>query len=60
MSGLIGHKHDKHIDKLWPVFAEHHREPGDISRLNHIGTHPVYHDLSIENAIEYYIKTEEY
>jgi len=45
---------DKHIDKLWPVFAEHHREPGDISRLNHIGTHPVYHDLSIENAIEYY------
>ena len=45
---------DKHIDNLWPVFAEHHREPGDIARLNHIGTHPVYHDLSIENAIEYY------
>ena len=45
---------DKHIDSLWPVFAEHHREPGDIARLNHIGTHPVYHDLSIENAIEYY------
>ena len=45
---------DKHIDNLWPVFAEHHREPGDIARLNHVGTHPVYHDLSIENAIEYY------
>ena len=45
---------DKHIDNLWPVFAEHHREPGDIARLNHTGTHPVYHDLSIENAIEYY------
>ena len=45
---------DKHIDNLWPVYAEHHREPGDIARLNHIGTHPVYHDLSIENAIEYY------
>jgi selenocysteine lyase/cysteine desulfurase len=45
---------DKHIDNLWPVFAEHHKEPGDIARLNHIGTHPVYHDLSIENAIEYY------
>ena len=45
---------DKHIDSLWPVFAEHHREPGDIARLNHVGTHPVYHDLSIENAIEYY------
>lgn len=45
---------DKHIDSLWPVFAEHHREPGDISRLNHTGTHPVYHDLSIENAIDYF------
>ena len=45
---------DKHIDNLWPVFAEHHKEPGDIARLNHVGTHPVYHDLSIENAIEYY------
>ena len=45
---------DKHIDNLWPVYAEHHREPGDIARLNHVGTHPVYHDLSIENAIEYY------
>jgi len=45
---------DQHIDTLWPVFAEHHREPGDIGRLNHTGTHPVYHDLSIENAIDYY------
>ncbi len=45
---------DEHIDTLWPVFAEHKREPGDISRLNHTGTHPVYHDLAIENAIDYY------
>ena len=45
---------DEHIDSLWPIFAEHKREPGDISRLNHTGTHPVYHDLSIENAIDYY------
>jgi selenocysteine lyase/cysteine desulfurase len=45
---------DEHIDTLWPIFAEHHREPGDISRLNHTGTHPVYHDLTIENAIDYY------
>ena len=45
---------DKHIDTLWPLLAESKREPGDISRLNHIGTHPVYHDLSIENAIDYY------
>lgn len=52
-TGLLYVK-DEHIDNLWPIFAEHHREPGDISRLNHIGTHPVYHDLSIENAIDYY------
>ncbi len=45
---------DEHIDTLWPIFAEHDRKPGDISRLNHTGTHPVYHDLSIENAIDYY------
>jgi len=45
---------DAHIDTLWPIFAEHHREPGDIGRLNHTGTIPVYHDLSIENAIDYY------
>lgn len=45
---------DEHIDNLWPIFAEAKREPGDISRLNHTGTHPVYHDLCIENAIDYY------
>jgi selenocysteine lyase/cysteine desulfurase len=45
---------DQHIDNLWPIFAEAKREPGDISRLNHIGTHPVQNDLTIENAIDYY------
>jgi len=52
-TGLL-YVNDKHIDTLWPIFAEFNREPGDISRLNHTGTHPVYHDLSIENAIDYY------
>ena len=52
-TGLLYVK-DKHIDTLWPIFAESEREEGDISRLNHTGTHPVYHDLSIENAIDYY------
>lgn len=52
-TGLLYVK-DEHIDTLWPLLAAHHREPGDISRLNHIGTHPVYHDLTIENAIDYY------
>ena len=52
-TGLLYVK-DEHIDTLWPIFAEHHREPGDISKLNHTGTHPVHHDLSIESAIDYY------
>jgi selenocysteine lyase/cysteine desulfurase len=52
-TGLL-YVNDKHIDTLWPIFAEEPRESGDISRLNHTGTHPVYHDLSIENAIDYY------
>ncbi|CAM4334248.1 aminotransferase class V-fold PLP-dependent enzyme [Zobellia roscoffensis] len=45
---------DEHIDTLWPIFAEADRDPGDIARLNHTGTIPVYHDLTIENAIDYY------
>ncbi len=45
---------DKHIDTIWPLLAESKRAEGDISRLNHTGTIPVYHDLSIENAIDYY------
>ena len=52
-TGLL-YVNDKHIDTLWPIFAEDHRDPGDISRLNHTGTHPVYHDLTIENAIDYH------
>jgi len=43
----------KNIDKIWPLMAEWHREPGDISRLNHTGTHPVYTDLAILNAVDY-------
>jgi selenocysteine lyase/cysteine desulfurase len=42
-----------HIDKIWPLLAEHHREPGDIGRLNHTGTHPVHTDLAISDAMDY-------
>ena len=52
-TGLL-YVRDEHIDTLWPLLAEDNRPPGDISRLNHTGTIPVYHDLSIENAIDYY------
>ncbi|MBX2912605.1 MAG: aminotransferase class V-fold PLP-dependent enzyme [Cyclobacteriaceae bacterium] len=44
------------VDKVWPLLAEGEREPNDISLLNHIGTHPVHTDLSIANAIDYYLK----
>ena len=45
---------DEHIDTTWPIFASHTKEAGNIAKLNHTGTNPVYHDLSIENAIDYY------
>lgn len=41
---------------LWPLFAESNKEPDDIYRLNHIGTHPVHTDLAIVNAIDYQSK----
>lgn len=43
----------KNIPKIWPLLAEHAREDEDISRLNHTGTHPVYTDLAIADAIDY-------
>ncbi|MBT8283022.1 MAG: aminotransferase class V-fold PLP-dependent enzyme [Muriicola sp.] len=43
----------KNISKIWPLLAEHHRAPDDISRLNHIGTHPVHTDLTINDALDY-------
>ena len=51
-AGLLYVKKD-HIPKIWPLLAEHKREPGDIGRLNHTGTHPVHTDLAIDNAIDY-------
>lgn len=46
----------EHIGKIWPLIAESDRKEDDISRLNHIGTHPVHTDLAIRNAIEFYEK----
>ena len=51
-AGLLFVKKDK-ISKIWPLLAEHDREPNDISRLNHTGTHPVHTDLAINDAIDY-------
>ncbi len=41
---------------IWPVFAEGERDPDDITRLNHTGTHPVHTDLAIINAIDFHNK----
>lgn len=46
----------ENIKKVWPLLAEGDKKEDDISRLNHIGTHPVHTDLAIANAIDYYLK----
>jgi selenocysteine lyase/cysteine desulfurase len=51
-AGMLYVKKGK-IDSVWPLLAEDDREPGDIHRLNHTGTHPVHTDLGILDAIEY-------
>ncbi|WP_343488052.1 aminotransferase class V-fold PLP-dependent enzyme [Allomuricauda sp. d1] len=44
---------EKHIPKIWPLFAEHEDDKTKIRRLNHTGTHPVHTDLTINDAIDY-------
>ena len=44
---------EKHIPKIWPLFAEHEKDNTKIRRLNHTGTHPVHTDLTINDAIDY-------
>ena len=44
---------NKHIPKIWPLIADHEKDPNKIQRLSHTGTHPVSTDLTIIDAIEY-------
>jgi len=46
----------ENISKIWPLLAEGDRKDDDITRLNHIGTHPVHTDLAIAASIDYYEK----
>lgn len=46
----------ENIAKIWPLLAEGGRSDDDISRLNHIGTHPVHTDIAIDGAIDFYEK----
>ena len=45
----------ENIPSLWPLLASGNNNPDDIYRLNHIGTHPVHTDLTISDAIDYYL-----
>ncbi len=50
-AGLLYIRKNK-VAQLWPLFGDP-REPDDILRLNHTGTHPAHTDLAIGNAIDY-------
>jgi selenocysteine lyase/cysteine desulfurase len=52
-SGILYVKREN-IGKIWPLLAEADRKEDDISRLNHIGTHPVHTDLAIADSIDFY------
>ncbi len=52
--GILYIKKEK-INKIWPLLAEG-ASIETISRLNHLGTHPVHTDLAIKNAIDFYQK----
>ena len=51
-AGLLYVKTDQ-IPKIWPLLADHEKDPMKIKRLSHTGTHPVHTDLAILDAIEY-------
>ncbi len=54
-AGILYVRKEK-ISGIWPLLAEGDRMEADISRLNHIGTHPVHTDLAIGAAIDWYLK----
>ena len=54
-AGILYVKKGK-AEKIWPLLAEGPKDDNDITRLNHIGTHPVHTDLAIDNALDYYAK----
>jgi len=52
-SGILYVKKEN-IKKIWPLIASGETNPDSILRLNQIGTHPVYTDLTVSEAIDYY------
>ena len=52
-AGLLYVKKDN-VKKLWPLLADGEKDMNKINRLNHIGTHPVHTDLTINDCMDYY------
>lgn len=52
-SGILYVKKSK-IENIWPLMASGNEDQDDISRLNHIGTHPVHTILAIADALDFY------
>ena len=52
-SGILYVKKEK-IANVWPLIASGEKDPDDISRLNHIGTHPAHTDIAIADALDFY------
>ena len=44
----------ENVKNLWPILADGEKDINKINRLNHIGTHPVHTDLTINDCIDYY------
>ncbi len=42
------------VKNLWPLLADGEKDINKITRLNHIGTHPVHTDLTINDCIDYF------
>lgn len=42
------------VAALWPLLADGEKQKDKIGRLNHIGTHPVHTDLTINDSIDYF------
>ncbi len=42
------------IENVWPLLADGEKQKNKIRRLNHVGTHPVHTDLTINDSIDYY------
>ena len=52
-AGILYVQKDK-IGKIWPLLASGEKNQDDISRLNHVGTHPAHTDLAIADALDFY------